>query len=68
MFRALIAALGVSARHNYDMNSLAVPRKAKEVGEGGGGARGGGGESGLMAGKAGDGCCTSRKHACAFLL
>ena len=36
MFRALIAALGVSARHNYDMNSLAVPRKAKEVGEGGG--------------------------------
>ena len=44
MFRALIAALGVSARHNYDMNSLAVPRRAKEVGEGGEGeARGGGG-------------------------
>ena len=39
VFRALIAALGVSARHNYDMNSLAVPRRAKEVGERGGDAR-----------------------------
>lgn len=32
VFRALTAALGVSARHGFDMNSLAVPRKAKEVG------------------------------------
>lgn len=31
MFRALTAALGVSARHGYDMNSLAVPRRAKEA-------------------------------------
>jgi UDP-sugar pyrophosphorylase len=31
VFRALIAALAVSAKHDYDMNSLAVPRKAKEV-------------------------------------
>lgn len=31
VFHALIAALGVSALHDYDMNSLAVPRKAKEV-------------------------------------
>ena len=31
VFRALIAALGVSARHGYDMNSIAVPRRAKEV-------------------------------------
>eukprot|EP00198_Chlamydomonas_reinhardtii_P000981 XP_001690316.1 UDP-N-acetylglucosamine-pyrophosphorylase [Chlamydomonas reinhardtii] len=31
VFRGLLAALGVSARHGYDMNSLAVPRKAKEA-------------------------------------
>ena len=31
VFRALTAALGVSAKHGYDMNSLCVPRKAKEV-------------------------------------
>jgi hypothetical protein len=31
VFRGLVAALGVSARHDYDMNSLAVPRKAQEV-------------------------------------
>ena len=31
VFRALLASLGVSARHNYDVNSLAVPRKAKEA-------------------------------------
>ncbi|GAX73526.1 hypothetical protein CEUSTIGMA_g978.t1 [Chlamydomonas eustigma] len=31
VFRALIAALAVSAKHDYDMNSLAVPRKAKEA-------------------------------------
>jgi len=31
VFRALVAALGVSAKHDYDMNSLAVPRKAKEA-------------------------------------
>lgn len=31
VFRALIAALGVSAEHDYDVNSLAVPRKAKEA-------------------------------------
>mmetsp|Transcript_13425 Transcript_13425/g.32803 ORF Transcript_13425/g.32803 Transcript_13425/m.32803 type:complete len:805 (-) Transcript_13425:652-3066(-) len=31
VFRALTAALGVSARHGYDMNSLAVPRRAKEA-------------------------------------
>jgi UDP-sugar pyrophosphorylase len=30
--RALVAALGVSNRNGYDVNSLAVPRKAKEVG------------------------------------
>lgn len=29
VFRALVAALGVSARHDYCMNSIAVPRKAK---------------------------------------
>lgn len=31
VFRALLASLGVSARHDYDVNSLAVPRKAKEA-------------------------------------
>ncbi|CAL8468610.1 g8150 [Coccomyxa elongata] len=31
VFRGLPAALGVSARYGYDMNSLAVPRKAKEA-------------------------------------
>ncbi len=31
MFRGLLAALGVSAMNDYDMNSLAVPRKAKEA-------------------------------------
>lgn len=31
VFRALPAALGVSARHGYDVNSLAVPRRAKEA-------------------------------------
>ncbi|GIL88648.1 hypothetical protein Vretimale_17244 [Volvox reticuliferus] len=31
VFRALLAALGVSARNNFDMNSLAVPRKAREA-------------------------------------
>lgn len=30
VFRALLVALGVSAKYDYDMNSLAVPRKAKE--------------------------------------
>eukprot|EP00983_Pelagomonas_calceolata_P063288 1147666-Pelagomonas_calceolata.AAC.9 len=30
VFRGLVAALGASARHDYDMNSLAVPRKAQE--------------------------------------
>ena len=32
VFRGLVASLGVSAQHDYDMNLLAVPRKAKEVG------------------------------------
>ena len=31
VFRALPAAVGVSAEHEYDVNSLAVPRKAKEA-------------------------------------
>ena len=31
VFRALPAAVGVSAEHDYDVNSLAVPRKAKEA-------------------------------------
>lgn len=31
VIRALTAALGVSARRDLDMNSLCVPRKAKEV-------------------------------------
>ncbi|DBA78953.1 TPA: hypothetical protein ACH3X1_008826 [Trebouxia sp. C0004] len=31
VFRALPAALGVSSRFGYDVNSLAVPRKAKEA-------------------------------------
>lgn len=31
VFRALPAALGVSASNGYDVNSLAVPRKAKEA-------------------------------------
>jgi hypothetical protein len=31
VFRALLAALGLSAANGYDMNSLAVPRKAKEA-------------------------------------
>ncbi|CAL5221642.1 g3868 [Coccomyxa viridis] len=31
VFRGLPAALGVSVRYGYDMNSLAVPRKAKEA-------------------------------------
>uniref|UniRef100_A0A7S3VR13 UTP-monosaccharide-1-phosphate uridylyltransferase n=1 Tax=Dunaliella tertiolecta TaxID=3047 RepID=A0A7S3VR13_DUNTE len=31
VFRGLVAALGASARHDYDMNSLAVPRKAQEA-------------------------------------
>ncbi|GLI66614.1 hypothetical protein VaNZ11_010538 [Volvox africanus] len=31
VFRALLAALGVSARNDFDMNSLAVPRKAREA-------------------------------------
>ncbi|KAK9828897.1 hypothetical protein WJX72_002655 [[Myrmecia] bisecta] len=31
VFRALPAALGVSSRKDYDVNSLAVPRKAKEA-------------------------------------
>ena len=31
VFNGLLAALGVSAAENYDMNSLAVPRKAKEA-------------------------------------
>ncbi|KAG1667267.1 hypothetical protein FOA52_012555 [Chlamydomonas sp. UWO 241] len=31
VFRALVASLGVSARNDFDMNSLAVPRKAKEA-------------------------------------
>jgi len=31
VFRALTAALGVSARNGFVMNSLAVPRKAKEA-------------------------------------
>ncbi|EIE22423.1 UDP-sugar pyrophosphorylase 1 [Coccomyxa subellipsoidea C-169] len=31
VFRGIPAALGVSARYGYDMNSLAVPRKAKEA-------------------------------------
>lgn len=31
VFRALLAALGLSAANDYDMNSLAVPRKAKEA-------------------------------------
>ncbi|KAL4857633.1 UDP-sugar pyrophosphorylase 1 [Chlorella vulgaris] len=30
VFRALPAAIGVSVAHDYDVNSLAVPRKAKE--------------------------------------
>ncbi|CAG9466321.1 unnamed protein product [Pedinophyceae sp. YPF-701] len=30
-FRGLIAALGVSANEGYDMNSIAVPRRAKEA-------------------------------------
>ena len=29
VFRALLAALGVSATHSYAMNSIAVPRKAR---------------------------------------
>ena len=32
VFRGLVAALGVSGRCDYDVNSLAVPRKAQEVG------------------------------------
>eukprot|EP00878_Enallax_costatus_P012422 GHUV01012973.1.p1 GENE.GHUV01012973.1~~GHUV01012973.1.p1 ORF type:complete len:435 (+),score=164.29 GHUV01012973.1:385-1689(+) len=31
VFRALLAALGLSVANDYDMNSLAVPRKAKEA-------------------------------------
>jgi hypothetical protein len=31
VFRALLVALGVSSTKGYDMNSLAVPRKAKEA-------------------------------------
>lgn len=31
VFNGLLAALGVSAAEDYDMNSLAVPRKAKEA-------------------------------------
>ena len=31
VFNGLLPALGVSARENFDMNSLAVPRKAKEA-------------------------------------
>ncbi|PSC70970.1 UDP-sugar pyrophosphorylase 1 [Micractinium conductrix] len=31
VFRALPAAIGVSEAHDYDVNSLAVPRKAKEA-------------------------------------
>ncbi|KAK9821196.1 hypothetical protein WJX74_008774 [Apatococcus lobatus] len=31
VFRALPAALGVSVAHDFDLNSLAVPRKAKEA-------------------------------------
>jgi hypothetical protein len=31
VIRALTAALGVSAKRDLDMNSLCVPRKAKEV-------------------------------------
>ena len=31
VFHGLLPALGVSAANNYDMNSLAVPRKAKEA-------------------------------------
>eukprot|EP00887_Chlorella_sp_A99_P004285 scaffold15.g4285.t1 len=31
VFKALPAAIGVSAAHGYDVNSLAVPRKAKEA-------------------------------------
>jgi len=31
VFRALLAALGLSSENDYDMNSLAVPRKAKEA-------------------------------------
>eukprot|EP00850_Spirogloea_muscicola_P008836 SM000048S16548 [mRNA] locus=s48:314943:320398:- [translate_table: standard] len=31
LFKAIPASLGVSATHNYDVNSLAVPRKAKEA-------------------------------------
>lgn len=31
VFNGLLAALGVSAKQNFDMNSLTVPRKAKEA-------------------------------------
>lgn len=31
VFRGLVAALGVSAQEGLDVNSLAVPRKAKEA-------------------------------------
>lgn len=31
VFSGLLSAVGVSATHNYDVNSLAVPRKAKEA-------------------------------------
>lgn len=31
MFQAIPASLGVSATKNYHVNSLAVPRKAKEA-------------------------------------
>lgn len=34
VFRALLAALGVSAANDYDMNSLAVPRKVRRAQEG----------------------------------
>ncbi len=31
VFTSLLSAIGVSATHDYDVNSLAVPRKAKEA-------------------------------------
>lgn len=31
VFTSLISAIGVSSTHNYDVNSLAVPRKAREA-------------------------------------
>lgn len=31
LFRGLLPCLGVSAQHGYEMNSLGIPRKAKEA-------------------------------------